>query len=68
MDSTIPEKLCYKKQSRIISKSTFLLKKKKPLNKLTLMKSKQDRLALIKNRTNTTKKFKLIKKLNSKKF
>ena len=32
-------------------------------HKLKIIKSKQERLALIKQRTNTTKKFKLIKKV-----
>ena len=68
MESIVPEKLNYKKQSMNITKSRLSLKRKNSLYKLKLIKSKQERLALIKHRTGTNKKFKLIKKLNREKF
>src|ERR1044072_2293485 len=68
MDSIIPEKLNYKKRFMNTSKSRLSLKKKKSLCELKLIKSKQERLALIKHRPGTIKKLKLTKILNREKF
>src|SRR5271163_1459166 len=58
MDSTIPENL----RNEIRTRLGYILKKKKPVKQFPLIKSKQDRSLIVKRRTNTSKKFKRVKK------